>query len=597
MLLKFKHYLNRLNSRLIWERKSRQRRVTRRAVSHLEVFPVAEQLEERALLASAGQINGFVYLDAGNDGGRYGDAPIVGASLTLTGTTSLGAAITRTATTGADGSYRFSNLPASNTQGYRITETQPAGYLDGKDKLGTLGGNATVNDVFSRIVVGLGTTGQEYNFGELLPAQINGFVYSDPNNDGVFQPTESGIAGATVTLTGTNDLGAAVNLTAPLTGSSGAYNFSNLRPGTYTITETQPAGYLDGKDTRGTVSNGGLIGSQANDKFINLGLNSGSVAQNYLFGELLPASIGDFVWRDTNTDGIQDPGEPGLAGVTVTLYTSANVQVGSPTVTDANGLYAFANLYPGNYYVIFTPPAGQVVASQFQGGDPTKDSNADATGKSDTFTLVAGASNPTIDAGFLPIDLSLTKSVDDSTPTIGSNVVFTITVSNALGFSAATGVTVRDVLPGGLTYVSDDAGGAYDNGTGIWTVGTLSPGGNATLHITATVTTGETKNNLAQVQSANQTDYDSTPGNAPGVHQDDDATASLTPSASIGDYVWRDTDNDGIQDLGEAGISGVTVTLFTSANVQVGSATVTDANGQYTFSDIDPGNYYGRAKK
>ncbi|MFN0052353.1 MAG: SdrD B-like domain-containing protein, partial [Planctomycetales bacterium] len=304
------------------------------------------------------------------------------------------------------------------------------------------------------------------------------------------------------------------------------------------------------------------------------------------------ASIGDYVWRDTDNDGIQDLGEAGISGVTVTLFTSANVQVGSATVTDANGQYTFSDINPGNYYVVFTAPLGQVFTTAFQGGNAATDSNADAAGKSDTFALASGADNTTIDAGFRPVDLSLTKTVSDSTPTVGSNVTFTVTVSNANGFSTATGVTVKDALPSGLTFVSSDAGAGYNSGTGIWTVGTLAPGASATLNIVATVSTGGTKDNLAQVQAANQPDVDSTPANAPGVQEDDDATASLTTSASIGDYVWRDTDNDGIQDAGESGISGVTVTLFTSANVQVGSATVTDANGLYTFSDTDPGNYY-----
>src|SRR5262249_3158163 len=78
------------------------------------------------------------------------------------------------------------------------------------------------------------------------PASVSGSVYADLNNDGVKQTTESGISGTTVTLTGTNDLGAAVNQTTTTDGT-GAYSFSGLRPGVYTLTETQPAGWLDGK--------------------------------------------------------------------------------------------------------------------------------------------------------------------------------------------------------------------------------------------------------------------------------------------------------------------------------------------------------------
>ena len=55
------------------------------------------------------------------------------------------------------------------------------------------------------------------------------------------------------------------------------------------------------------------------------------------------------------------------------------------------------------------------------------------------------------------VDLSLTKSVDESAPSVGTDVVFTLTVSNALDFSDATGVVVTDLLPSGYLYVGDDS--------------------------------------------------------------------------------------------------------------------------------------------
>ena len=45
------------------------------------------------------------------------------------------------------------DLPPSDAAGYTITETQPAGLLDGLDTAGSLGGDAAVNDVISGIVV------------------------------------------------------------------------------------------------------------------------------------------------------------------------------------------------------------------------------------------------------------------------------------------------------------------------------------------------------------------------------------------------------------------------------------------------------------
>jgi hypothetical protein len=87
------------------------------------------------------------------------------------------------------------------------------------------------------------------------PSSLSGLVYSDFNNDAQVDFGEQGIAGVTVTVTGTDDLGHTVNLSQP-TDSDGAYVFLNLRPGSYTIDETQPAGYTQGINSVGTGRDG-----------------------------------------------------------------------------------------------------------------------------------------------------------------------------------------------------------------------------------------------------------------------------------------------------------------------------------------------------
>lgn len=112
-------------------------------------------------------------------------------------------------------------------------------------------------------------------------------------------------------------------------------------------------------------------------------------------------------------------------------------------------------------------------------------------------------------------DLSLVKSVDIPTPEVYTDVVFTITVSNA-GPLDATGVIVTDQLPSGFTYLTDSSGGAYNPVTGEWSVGTVAVGGSHALSITATV--NETGNyiNRAIVTAANESDPD-TNNNIDGV--------------------------------------------------------------------------------
>lgn len=71
----------------------------------------------------------------------------------------------------------------------------------------------------------------------------------------------------------------------------------------------------------------------------------------------LTGCIGNFVWNDLNGNGRQDAGEPGIAGVTVTLL-DVNGDVVDTTVTDANGFYLFEDLTLGEYSVEVTTPAG-----------------------------------------------------------------------------------------------------------------------------------------------------------------------------------------------------------------------------------------------
>ena len=155
------------------------------------------------------------------------------------------------------------------------------------------------------------------------------------------------------------------------------------------------------------------------------------------------------------------------------------------------------------------------------------------------------------------IDLSLTKTVDDNTPNNNQNVVFTITVSNS-GPSQATGVQVEDLLPAGLTFVSANASqGLYDSGTGVWPVGTMNSGANATLSITATVTTIGAKTNTAEITAADQGDVDSTPDNG-NSEEDDQASAILTPT--VADLSVAKTVNDNTPDKNQNVTFTITVT-------------------------------------
>ena len=59
---------------------------------------------------------------------------------------------------------------------------------------------------------------------------------------------------------------------------------------------------------------------------------------------------------------------------------------------------------------------------------------------------------------------------------------------------------------------------------------------------------------------------------------------------SVGDRVWLDSDGDGVQDSGEAGINNVTVQIINSAGKAIASA-ITAGDGNYTFNGLPAGTY------
>ena len=128
------------------------------------------------------------------------------------------------------------------------------------------------------------------------------------------------------------------------------------------------------------------------------------------------ASLGDRVWEDTNGNGVQDAGEPGVEDVTVKLYTCDDTFM-METTTGANGNYLFEDLAPGNYYVEFSNlPGGYVFSPQDQGSDDTKDSDAEpATGKTECTELESGENDLTWDAGIVKgAGITKYQRLDDS---------------------------------------------------------------------------------------------------------------------------------------------------------------------------------------
>ncbi len=94
-------------------------------------------------------------------------------------------------------------------------------------------------------MLAIGHRRRDYDFCEIPPASISGYVYVDTNNNGMTDAGEAPIAGVTLILKDANGNPTGATTT---TNASGYYEFKDLRPGTYGVGEVQPAGYLDGLD-------------------------------------------------------------------------------------------------------------------------------------------------------------------------------------------------------------------------------------------------------------------------------------------------------------------------------------------------------------
>jgi SdrD B-like domain len=215
----------------------------------------------------------------------------------------------------------------------------------------------------------------------------------------------------------------------------------------------------------------------------------------------LPAEIGDYTFEDVNKNGIQDTGDLPLAGVVVKLTKADGTAVMdldgvvvADQTTPATGLYKFTNLPAGDYIVTFTKPTGYTptLMDVATATDPL-DSDADlATGKTGVYTLVAGDSNMTVDAGFYkpvvvdPEVLTITNSIKITDPfnclkkaifgtvsPYSQDVVVTLVIKNSKGEIVKT---YTPVINSDGTYsqdVSDLLEGDYTN-TYKATKGTLS---------------------------------------------------------------------------------------------------------------------------
>ena len=216
-------------------------------------------------------ISGKVYADLNNNSlFDSGEPLLAGVTIYLLNDSKTQIASTQT---DQNGEYCFTDL---NPGVYGVEEVQPAGYYEGGDFIGSAGGNL---DGVNRIIdapLGPGVNAVHYDFYEVLPAKISGYVFQDgaaiqvkkgdplPNipslRNGVLTPDDTRLAGVEVQLcdgSGYPMQDAYGNPITTTTNADGYYEFTGLVPGDYSVIVKTPDGYIPGVDTAG--SEGGLV--------------------------------------------------------------------------------------------------------------------------------------------------------------------------------------------------------------------------------------------------------------------------------------------------------------------------------------------------
>ncbi|NEO53301.1 MAG: hypothetical protein F6K54_09545, partial [Okeania sp. SIO3B5] len=326
------------------------------------------------------------------------------------------------------------------------------------------------------------------------------------------------------------------------------------------------------------------------------------------------ARLGDFVFNDENQDGVQNNGESGIPNAEVKLLDGDGNPVldenGDPitTTTDENGLYEFTGLTPGDYKVMFVTPDGFDGVSPFQaGGDPTVDSDADPDNglMSDVVTLSSGDNNETIDAGFF----------EEPEPATLGDFVFEDTNGNGIQDAGELGIDGVEVK----LLADTDNDGEIDDVVATTTTGDdpNTPGTQQGFYEFTDLTPGEEYkvmftqpdgfDGVSPFQAGGDptVDSDADPDNGlmsdvvtlnPG-ENDPTIDAGFFKTARLGDFVFNDENQDGVQNNGESGIPNAEVKLLDGDGNPVLDengdpiTTTTDENGLYEFTGLTPGDY------
>ena len=494
-------------------------------------------------------LSGTVYRDDSRNGDQDGTEP--GYSGVTVQLLDASGNVVATTTTDANGTYSFSKLPDGT---YSVKVVKDGELADTEQ---TEDPDATKDNASEPVTLGEDNPTKDHiDFGYVPDYSIHGLVYRDGDRNETHGATEKGYANQTVEL---RDKDGKVVATTT-TDANGAYSFSKLPAGDYTVKVVKDGALTDldqTEDPDSTKDSASGVISLSNDHRTRTDVNFGYIANN---------SINGTIYRDGDRDGRKGDTEGRYSGVTVQLL-DASGNVVATTTTDKDGKYSFEHLPDGTYSVKVVKDGA--LADTDQTGDP--DNKLDNA--SEPITL--NEDNPTkgdVDFGYVPNN----------------------TITGTVYRDDNRDKTIDGDEPG-LERVSVQL--LDEHGDVVQTLDTAADGTYAFQHLPDGTYT------VKVVRSSAIKDYDQTEDPdatvddtsavytmGPGYSLQENVNFGYVPDYSIAGRVYRDADKSGSYTDGEETFSGVTVDLLDKDGNVVGTTT-TDADGTYSFTKLPAGTY------
>ncbi len=244
--------------------------------------------------------------------------------------------------------------------------------------------------------------GNDVTLTVLQRPSVWGRVFADTNGNGLDDPADASQGGRTVQLLDANGN----TLSTTTTAGGGYYSFSGLSNGQYAVRVSPPSGWAVTLRDAGDDTIDSDVDSTGRSDTFTLDSTNPVIARDA--GLYQNGSISGRAWEDANGNGIFDSGETVLGSRTARLLDATGTTVIATTTTaTSDGSYSFTGVTPGSYLVEIVPGTGYALTTQYQGTDPTIDSDGDPATSRAPVPVSSGLVMANIDFGlYRPVQIS-----------------------------------------------------------------------------------------------------------------------------------------------------------------------------------------------